>query len=165
MCVCVSVRVCVCVSVCVRMCTPVSVYMYLSGSKPPALIVLILAVSFEAPLRHFPLRFSCTHTHTHTHIHTHKHTNTHTITHTYTHKSTHAHTRTHAHSHTQVVIDLLFQLYPLKQPLLSRHATEALSALCDSQVSHLSPTTLSQILMVSVLTLSEAHDRGPLCAV
>mmetsp|Transcript_19672 Transcript_19672/g.54892 ORF Transcript_19672/g.54892 Transcript_19672/m.54892 type:complete len:1497 (+) Transcript_19672:183-4673(+) len=49
-----------------------------------------------------------------------------------------------------VIVDLLFQLYPLKQPLLSRHATEALAALCESQTSHVSPTTLAQILMVVI---------------
>ncbi|KAF5829827.1 hypothetical protein DUNSADRAFT_15445 [Dunaliella salina] len=49
-----------------------------------------------------------------------------------------------------VVVDLLFQLYPLKQPLLSRHATEALAALCESQASHVSPNTLAQILMVVI---------------
>jgi len=62
----------------------------------------------------------------------------------------------------------LFQLYPLKQPLLSRHATEALAALCESQASHVSPATLAQILMVRAWRACvrggcECVHGGPAC--
>lgn len=42
--------------------------------------------------------------------------------------------------------DLLLKLYPLRQPLLSRHATDALTALCSAPGSHLSPKALSELL-------------------
>jgi hypothetical protein len=44
---------------------------------------------------------------------------------------------------------MLFQLYPLRQPLLTRNATEALAALCSSSASHLSPAALAEVLTVS----------------
>eukprot|EP00798_Chlamydomonas_sp_ICE-L_P031076 gene31076-6203_t len=50
----------------------------------------------------------------------------------------------------KTVVDLLFKLYPLKQALLSRHTTEALTALCSAPSSHLAPQALGELLMVIV---------------
>jgi hypothetical protein len=44
------------------------------------------------------------------------------------------------------VCELLLKLYPLRQPLLSRHATDALTALASSHASHLGPKALSELL-------------------
>ena len=44
------------------------------------------------------------------------------------------------------VCDLLLKLYPLRQPLLSRHATDALTALCAAPGAHLSAKGLSELL-------------------
>lgn len=44
------------------------------------------------------------------------------------------------------ICDLLFKLYPLKQALLSRHATEALAVLCSAPSSQLSPQALAHLL-------------------
>lgn len=50
----------------------------------------------------------------------------------------------------RTVVDLLFQLYPLRQPLLSRHTTQALAALAASPASALSPAMLAEMLAVGV---------------
>ncbi|KAJ9506030.1 hypothetical protein QJQ45_002495 [Haematococcus lacustris] len=50
----------------------------------------------------------------------------------------------------KAVVDQLFPLYPLRQPLLSRHTTQALTSLCTSPSSHLAPSTLADILMVVI---------------
>lgn len=42
--------------------------------------------------------------------------------------------------------DLLLKLFPLRQPLLSRHATEALTALCATRSAHLSGGALGSLL-------------------
>ena len=42
--------------------------------------------------------------------------------------------------------DLLLKLYPLRQPLLSRHATDVLIALCAAPGGHVSPKGLAELL-------------------
>ena len=44
--------------------------------------------------------------------------------------------------------ELLLKLYPLKQPLLSRHTTEVLTALASSSASALPAPALAQLLSV-----------------
>jgi ribosomal RNA-processing protein 12 len=46
--------------------------------------------------------------------------------------------------------DLLLKLYPLRQPLLSRHATDALTALCAAPGNHLSAKGLAELLAAVV---------------
>ena len=46
------------------------------------------------------------------------------------------------------ILSLLLQLYPLRQPLLSRHATEALTVLASSPSSHLTAEALARLLTV-----------------
>lgn len=53
--------------------------------------------------------------------------------------------------------ELLLKLYPLRQPLLSRCATDALAALASSSASHLSPKALSE-LVGAVLGQEAAFD-------
>lgn len=53
---------------------------------------------------------------------------------------------------------LVVQLYPLRQALLSKHATDVLVALCASSASHLSPRALGELLG-SVLDGEDAWDR------
>lgn len=54
--------------------------------------------------------------------------------------------------------DLLLKLFPLRQPLLSRHATDALAALAAAPGSHLSPKGLAELLGV-VLAADALWDR------
>lgn len=48
----------------------------------------------------------------------------------------------------QAVVDQCFQLYPLKQPLLSKHTTEVLCALVGAPTAHLTPAQLADVLKV-----------------
>ncbi|MEW5303887.1 MAG: hypothetical protein WDW36_006539 [Sanguina aurantia] len=59
----------------------------------------------------------------------------------------------------RTVVDLLFQLYPLRQPLLSRHTTQALAALAASPASALSPAMLAEMLAVVVDSDETLWDR------
>lgn len=51
-------------------------------------------------------------------------------------------------------MDLLFKLYPLRQPLLSRHATDALAALVAAPTCHLAPAALADVLQVGLHSAS-----------
>ena len=55
----------------------------------------------------------------------------------------------------------MLKLYPLRQPLLSRHATDTLSALAASSASHLSPKALSE-LVAALAQQEAAFDRKDL---
>ncbi|GAB4822579.1 hypothetical protein N2152v2_009625 [Parachlorella kessleri] len=59
------------------------------------------------------------------------------------------------------ICELLLKLFPLRQPLLSRHASDALSALAASSASHLSPRALSE-LVAAVVQQEAAFDRKDL---
>ena len=59
------------------------------------------------------------------------------------------------------ICELLLKLYPLRQPLLSRHATDALSGLAASSASHLSPKALSEVV-AAVAQQEAAFDRKDL---
>lgn len=59
------------------------------------------------------------------------------------------------------ICDLLLKLYPLRQPLLSRHTTDVLTRLTSSSASHLSPKALSD-LIGSVLAQESTLDRKDL---
>jgi len=61
-------------------------------------------------------------------------------------------------SSAQSVCELLIRLYPLRQPLLTRHATDTLAALCASSASHMSPRALSDLLS-AVLLSEDSWDR------
>ncbi len=52
-----------------------------------------------------------------------------------------------------MVVDLVFKLLPLRQPLLTRHTTEVLASLASSPRAHLAPATLSEIMNVSLSPL------------
>ena len=54
--------------------------------------------------------------------------------------------------------DLLLKLYPLRQPLLSRHATDALTALCAAPGNHLSAKGLAELLG-AVLASEQLWER------
>lgn len=60
------------------------------------------------------------------------------------------------------VCELLLKLYPLRQPLLSRHATDVLSALPSSTASHLSPKALAELISAVLAQQEEAlgSERG-----
>jgi ribosomal RNA-processing protein 12 len=56
------------------------------------------------------------------------------------------------------VCDLLLKLFPLRQPLLSRHAADALAALCAAPGAHVSPGALSELL-AAVLACEQLWER------
>jgi ribosomal RNA-processing protein 12 len=56
------------------------------------------------------------------------------------------------------VCALVLQLYPLRQPLLTRHATDTLAALCAAPASRLPPKALAEVLK-AVLAGEASWDR------
>jgi ribosomal RNA-processing protein 12 len=58
----------------------------------------------------------------------------------------------------QGICELLLRLYPLRQPLLTRHTTDTLAALCTSSASHMSPRALSDLLS-AVLLSEDSWDK------
>lgn len=61
-------------------------------------------------------------------------------------------------SSAQGICELLLRLYPLRQPLLTRHTTDTLAALCASSASHMSPRALSDLLS-AVLLSEDSWDK------
>jgi ribosomal RNA-processing protein 12 len=53
----------------------------------------------------------------------------------------------------------LLKLYPLRQPLLSRHATDALTALCAAPGNHLSAKGLAELLAAVVASEQQLWER------
>jgi ribosomal RNA-processing protein 12 len=65
---------------------------------------------------------------------------------------------------TRLIVDLLFKLYPLRQPLLSRCATEVLTALCGSSTgaaagARLPAGTLAEVMGVVLDAGEQLWDR------
>jgi ribosomal RNA-processing protein 12 len=56
------------------------------------------------------------------------------------------------------VCDLLVKLFPLRQPLLTRHATEVLGSVCASSVSRITAEALDKLLGM-LLQQEAAWDR------
>ncbi|KAL4855011.1 RRP12-like protein [Chlorella vulgaris] len=57
--------------------------------------------------------------------------------------------------------DLLLKLFPLRQPLLSRHATDVLTALCAAPGARLSASALSELLAAALASEQLWEKRDP----
>lgn len=57
--------------------------------------------------------------------------------------------------------DLLLKLFPLRQPLLSRHATDVLTALCAAPGARLSASALSELLAAALGSEQLWEKRDP----